>query len=150
MQVTGASAGTVIVEVYDAGAGHTRRLINLSALNRVGAGQSLTAGFTIAGTGTKTVLIRAVGASLTPLGVTGALADPKLEIYNSSQAKIGENDNWAAGIAATFSAVGAFPLPLGSKDAALVITLAPGGYSAQVSPANESAGSVLVEVYEVP
>jgi thiol-disulfide isomerase/thioredoxin len=150
MQVSGSSAGTVIVEAYDAGTGFTARLINLSALNQAGRGTPLTAGFTIAGAGTKNVLIRAIGPALTALGVGGALPDPKLELFNSAQVRIGENDNWSSALAATFASVGAFALSEGSRDAALLVTLAAGGYSVQVGPAGEGSGAVLVEVYEVP
>ena len=150
VQVTGSSAGTVIVEAYDAGAGDSPRLINLSALNEVGPGRPLIAGFTLAGTGTKTVLIRAVGPSLIPLGVSGVLADPKLDLYNTAQVKMAENDNWSSSLAATFAGVGAFALPAGSRDAALLVSLSPGGYSVQVGPVADGAGAVLVEVYEVP
>ena len=151
MQVSGPAAGTVIVEAYDAGTGETPRLTNLSAINQVGPGANvLTAGFTIAGTGTKTVLLRAVGPSLTPLGVAGALADPKLELYNSAREKIAENDTWAPALASAFASVGALALTPGGKDAALVVTLTPGGYTLQASPAKDGAGAVLVEVYEIP
>ena len=150
MQVSGPTAGTVIVEAYDAGAGNTPRLTNLSALNFVSASNPLIAGFTIAGTGTKTVLIRAIGPGLTALGVGGALADPKLELYNSAQVKIAENDTWSAALASTFTSVGAFALPANSKDAALVVTLAPGGYTVQVSGVAGTTGQAIVEVYELP
>lgn len=150
VQVSGPTAGTVIVEAYDAGTGNTPRLVNLSALNAVSPSNILIAGFTINGTGTKTVLIRAIGPGLTALGVGGALADPKLELYNSAQVKIAENDTYASSLASTFTAVGAFALTAGSKDAALLVTLAAGGYTVQVSGVAATSGAALVEVYEVP
>jgi len=150
VQVSGPAAGTLIVEAYDAGTGNTPRLVNLSALNLVSPSNLLVAGFTLAGTGTKTVLIRAVGPGLTRLGVGNVLADPKLEIYNSAQVKIAENDTWSPALASTFTAVGAFALPAGSKDAALLVTLAPGGYTVQVSGVSGTTGQAIVEVYEVP
>ena len=151
VQVSGPAAGNLIVEAYDAGAGNSPRLTNLSALNFVGTGADvLIAGFTIDGTGTKNVLIRAVGPSLTPLGVTGVLADPKLDLFNSAQAKIASNDNWPDSLATVFSGIGAFPLTSGGKDAALVINLPPGGYTVQVSGADGGTGVAIVEVYELP
>lgn len=146
-----ATAGNVIVEVYDAISSTSPRLTNLSALNQVGTGSNLLiAGFTIAGTGMKNVLIRAVGPGLIPIGVSGVLADPKLELFNSDRVSIGSNDNYAANLAATFSSVGAFALPVGSKDAALVVNLAPGGYTVQVSGADGGTGIAIVELYELP
>ncbi len=152
VQVSGPAAGNVIVEAYDAGSGLTPRLTNLSALNRVGTGGDvLIAGFTIAGFGTKNLLIRAVGPTLAAVqfGLAGMIADPKLEVY-SGPTKIGENDNWAPALTETFGSVGAFALIPGSKDAALVVSLPPGGYTVQVFGADGGTGTALVEIYELP
>jgi hypothetical protein len=145
--------GTVIVEVYDAGTGTTPRLTNISARNQVGTGGNiLIAGFTIDGTGTKNLLIRAVGPGLTQFGVGGVLADPKLELYaaGATASKIDQNDNWSSALSATFSSVGAFSLAAGSKDAALTVRLPPGGYTVQVSGADGGTGNAIVEIYELP
>ena len=149
------STGVALVEVYDTSVAPTTmqpRLTNLSARTAVGTGGDiLIAGFAIAGSGPKTLLIRAIGPGLTPFGVGGVLADPILTLFAGS-AKMGENDNWAgaAAIAAAASAVGAFAVPVDSRDAALLVTLPPGAYSAQVSGAGDTTGVALVEVYEVP
>ncbi len=97
------------------------------------------------------MLIRAVGPTLGAFGVSGALADPKLELY-AGTALIQSNDNWAgtAALGSAFSAVGAFSLDPASKDSALLVTLPPGSYTAQVSGVNGATGVALVEVYEVP
>ena len=148
-----ATAGTVIVEAYDAGTGVTPRLVNLSARNQVGTGGNiLIAGFTLAGTGTKNLLIRAVGPGLAAFGVGGVLADPKLEIYTAAATpvKINENDNWSPTLASTFASAGAFALTAGSKDAALTVSLPPGGYTVQVSGADGGTGNAIVELYELP
>ena len=142
--------GTVIVEVYDAGSGNATRLTNLSALNQVTVINRLIAGFTIAGTGSKQVLIRAVGPGLTALGVGGALTAPRLELYNSSQVLMNSTEAWVSSLTTTFSAVGAFPLTVGSKDAALLVTLPAGGYTVQVSGVAGATGLAIIEVYEVP
>jgi hypothetical protein len=148
-QVSGPTGGNVIVEAYDAGTGLSPRLTNISARNRAGTGGDiLIAGFTIDGTSPKTVLIRAVGPTLGVFGVPGVLADPKLEVF-AGQARVTENDTWSPSLASTFSAVGAFLLTPGSKDAALVLSLAPGGYTVQVSGADGGTGEALVEIYEV-
>ena len=148
-QITG-PAGVVLVEAYDAGSGLTPRLINISARNRVGTGADiLIAGFTVSGTGPKNLLIRAVGPTLGSFGVTGVLADPKLDVYSGGN-KIAENDTWSAGLAGVFGSVGAFPLSAGSKDAALTVTLPPGGYTVQVAGADGGTGEALIEIYELP
>ncbi len=147
----GPGSGVVLVELYDSGSGMTQRLVNVSARNLVGTGDNIMiAGFVVDGTVGKTLLIRAVGPTLASFGVGGTLADPKLEIFNSANAKIVENDNWSNTLASTASSVGAFPLVAGSRDAALLVTLPPGAYSAQVAGINNGTGEALVEVYEVP
>lgn len=149
-QILGAGAGIVLVEVYDAGTG-TARLANVSARNHVGTGDNiLIAGLVIGGTAAKTLLIRGVGPTLAGFGVEGALVDPKLEIFNSANVRVAENDNWSASIGSVFSSVGAFGLGAGSRDAALLITLPPGLYTAQLSGVANGTGEALVEVYEVP
>ena len=148
----GTGAGVVLVEAYDTGTPSAARLVNVSARNRVGTGDDiLIAGFNISGTGgPKPLLIRAVGPGLAALGVPGTLADPKLEIFDGNGAKVVENDSWNASLAAVFSSVGAFALPAGSRDAALVVSLAPGSYTAQVSGVGGLTGDAIIEVYELP
>jgi hypothetical protein len=95
-----------------------------------------------------------VGPALTPLGVVGALADPRLQLYSGST-EIHANDNWSAGMDANAVAdaaarSGASGLVVGSKDAALLVDLAPGAYSAHVRGVADTTGVALIEVYEVP
>ena len=157
--VTGA-AGVALVEVYDAGAtavtADTPRLINISTRANVAGGEGLLiAGIVITGNSPKKILIRATGPALAAFGVPGALADPLLKLYKGDTV-LRQNDNWsdsateAALIAAAGSVTGAFALTPGTKDAALLITLEPGAYTAQVSGVAGASGAALVEVYEVP
>lgn len=148
-QVTGTGGGVVLVEAYDAGTGTTPRLVNVSARNRVGTGDNiLIAGFTVDGTGSLPLLIRAVGPKLTTFGVGGVLADPRLEIYRG-EVKVTENDNWNSALTGTFVSVGAFLLDGGSRDAALLTSLPAGSSTAWVSGINGGTGEALVEIYEV-
>jgi hypothetical protein len=160
VQITGAGAaqGVALAEVYDASNPDTfsvnaRRLVNISARTEVGTGGSiLIAGFTVSGRNGRTLLIRGVGPSLSGFGVSGALADPKLELYDGAAVKLFENDNWssASGIADVAATVGAFPLPPNSRDAALLATLPAGNFTVQVSGVANTTGTALVEIYEVP
>ncbi|MCX6954221.1 MAG: hypothetical protein NTV51_18885, partial [Verrucomicrobia bacterium] len=153
----GGRTGVALAEIYDGTPAATfgpatPRLTNVSARTQVGTGGDvLIAGFTIGGLTSKTVLIRAVGPTLLGFGVTGALVDPQLALFSGAD-KIDENDNWGGvpAVAATFFTVGAFPLDPGSRDAVLLVMLAPGSYTAQVSGANGTTGVALVEVYDVP
>jgi hypothetical protein len=163
VQVAGVGdvSGTALAEIYDADpplATAGTRLSNISARTQVGGGGDvLIAGFTIAGTGSQRVLIRGIGPALARLGVAGSLADPRLEVFQGSTLVAG-NDNWggqaggvtAANIQEATSLAGAFPLETNSRDAALLLALPPGGYTALVSGLGVSAGIALVEVYEVP
>jgi poly(beta-D-mannuronate) lyase len=148
------ATGVALAEVYDATAttavtDTTPRLINVSARTQVGTDTSiLICGFVLGGTTSKTVLIRAVGPTLARYGVTGLLADPRLELFRGSTS-LAVNDNWGGGatLASAFTSVGAFDLDAVSKDAALLVTLPPGAYTAQVSGVGNTTGVALVEVY---
>lgn len=149
----GSSSGTVLAELYETTPAQeltasSPRLINVSVMKNVGAG--MVVGFVVGGTGARTVLVRAVGPSLSAFGVTGVLADPAVTLFDASGAALRSNDNWETASSATMQAVGAFALSAGSKDAALGATLAPGSYTLQVAGVGGTAGVVLVEVYEVP
>ena len=108
-------------------------------------------GFVLTGNGAKTLLIRAVGPSLVDYKVTGWLEDPVLTIYQGSN-PILTVDDWGdapdpSALAATMNSAGAFPLVAGSTDAAVVVSLMPGLYTALARGKGTSTGKVLVEVY---
>lgn len=126
-------------------------LRNLSTRGQVGTGANiLIAGFVVGGTTEKRVLVRAIGPALTGFGVTGAIADPQLEVY-SGNTRIATNDNWGGGTALqnAMTQVGAFPLLPSGLDSALLLTLQPGSYTAQVSGAFGQTGVALVELYDL-
>ena len=129
---------------------YDQRLVNLSTRAQVGTGANIMiTGFVVQEGAPKKILIRAVGPRLSAFGVTGVLADPKIGLYNSSGALVLENDNWSTDDTATMAAVGAFSLIAGARDAALVATLSPGAYTAQVSGVNNTTGVALLEIYDV-
>ena len=152
---TDGGSGVALLEIYDASTSSTVNVINASTRAFVGTGESvLIPGFVIGGTGSLRLLIRAVGPALSTLGVTGVLGDPTITLYRGATA-LATNDNWgtqtnAVEIAATASAVGAFALPAGSRDAAIVTTLPPGAYTAVISGVGGTTGTALVELYVVP
>jgi hypothetical protein len=152
VHLKGTGAGVALVELYDTGSGISPRLVNVSARNQVGTGDNiLIFGFFVDGTGTKNVLIRAVGPRLADLGVTGVLIDPRFDVFRAgSTVPVASNDNWDTALTPTFISVGAFALTAGSRDAALVTSLTPGSYTVQVSGVNNGTGEALVEIYEVP
>lgn len=153
----GGTTGITLAEIYDATSPNnflvtTPRLINVSARTQVGTGADiLITGFNVGGATPRTLLIRAVGPTLATFGVTGVLADPRLELF-SGTTPIQANDNWGGvpAIVAAAGSVGAFALDAASRDAVLLVTLAPGSYTAQVSGVGNTTGVALVEIYDVP
>jgi alkaline phosphatase len=130
------------------------RLINMSTRGYVGTGnQALICGFVVSGSKPKTLLVRAVGPTLAKYGVQGVLANPALRIFNSAGSVISGNDDWEynanfAALKIATKSVGAFDLDAGSKDAAMLVTLPPGTYSAIATGMNDSTGISLLEIYE--
>jgi hypothetical protein len=151
---TDGGSGTALIELYDAdpapASTSAGRLVNISGRAYVGVGDNvLIAGFVLSGSSTKRLLIRAIGPGLKKQGLSDILSDPELLIYQGGRV-VASNDNWNASDAATFDAVGAFPLDPGSKDAALTVDLPAGVYTAVVRGVGQTAGPALVEIYEVP
>jgi endoglucanase len=146
------TSGDALAEVYDGDPTSTDlHLVNISGRGAVDATRNLIAGFVIGGSGSMNVLVRAVGPTLTDLNVTGVLSNPKVTIYSGAGVALASNDDWSgtATLTSTFSKVGAFKLPSASKDAAILMTLTPGPYTAVVTGVNGSTGVALVEAYAV-
>jgi hypothetical protein len=126
-------------------------LMNLAVRANLPPGGTIIPAFVIGGTTPRRVVVRAIGPGLAPFGVTNAISNPTLTVFNGSLA-VGSNDDWGGSqaLAGVFANVGAFGLPAGSRDAALVLTLQPGAYtvSARGGTVGDS-GELLVEVYLV-
>ena len=150
------NTGTTLLEIYDATTTYTTttpRLINLSSLSSVQAGgNALTAGFVIGGSTSKTVLIRAAGPSLAQYGISSYIPDPQITLFSGSNT-LASNAGWAADsqISTVAATVGAFSWgKTSTADSAILITLAPGSYTAQVNGVSGDTGATLIEVYDVP
>ena len=155
-----AEAGTALLEVFDVseaeGVEANTALANISMRGEVGRGDDVAiAGFVVTGDTPKKFLIRAMGTELEKSGVSNALGDPRLKIFQSTSegsVLISENDDWQeeAEIALEASnSSGAFGFDEGSKSSAKVIWLDPGLYTAVAESSDSSTGVVLVEVYGV-
>jgi hypothetical protein len=124
------------------------RLLNIATRTQVGGAAGTPAlGFVVRGAATPRILVRAVGPGLAPFGITQWLADPQLTLI-SGGAKVASNDNWQAVDGATMTAVGAFSLPSGSKDSAIVASLPAADYSAPLASGDGKTGVGLLEVYD--
>ena len=110
---------------------------------------ALIGGFILGGSESKTILVRAIGPSLTPFGIPNALANPTLDFFNGQGTQIDSNDDWmtspqknqiqSSGLA-----------PTNDKESAVLQQLPPGQYTAVVHGANNGTGVGSVEVYQLP
>ena len=151
------TVGVALVEVYDLSSGAASVLGNISTRGFVQTGNSvMIGGFIVQGTGSKRVIIRAIGPELTQYGITNALANPTLELHNGSGALIARNDNWQTtmiGGIITGSQVSAIQnsghAPTQPSESAIIATLSPGNYTAIIRGVNNTTGVALVEVYDL-
>jgi hypothetical protein len=128
------------------------RLLNLSARGQVSPGLPLITGFSIQGPMSETLLIRAIGPTLKEFGVTGTLPNPQLDLYAQGGVRIASSANGmnTTNTQNAGAMVGAFPLPINGGDAAVVMTLSPGLYTAQATSPTGASGNAMLEVYEIP
>lgn len=147
------SSGIALAELYDGDdQSASTELANASTLGFVGTGErALMPGFVIRGNAPKRLLIRAIGPGLTGFGVADVLPNPQLAVIPLGAATaVAQNDDWSgAGVERAFVEAGAFLLEPGSRDAAVVVELPPGGYTVVVSGAAGTTGNALVEIYDL-
>jgi sugar lactone lactonase YvrE len=146
--------GVALIEVYDLSAPTAgQKLLNISTRANAGTGADvLTAGVVVTGSVPKRVLIRGVGPGLAQLGLTGVLSNPTLTLIRDG-ATVAQNTGFgtsgdSAAISAASVQVGAFPMV--AADSAMIVSLAPGNYTAQVTSSTGATGVAIVEVYELP
>jgi hypothetical protein len=142
------TTGVALVEGYEIDS-TANRLANVSTRGRVGVGDRvLIGGLILRGSQSKSVVLRALGPSLSQFGVAGALANPTLDLHNSTGALIASNDNWQAGSQANqIKASGLAPSH--SLESAIRAVLPPGSYTAIVRGANNATGVGIVEAYDL-
>ena len=123
------------------------QLLNISTRVRVLTGDDIAiGGFIVTGAAPKKVILRAIGPSLAAQGVTGALEDPVLELFNASGGSIAVNDDWRSQQAEVEKT--GIP-PANDAESAIVRTLAPGAYTATVRGKKAGTGVGLVEIYDL-
>jgi hypothetical protein len=128
-------------------------LVNISSRAFVGTGDSiLIGGFFVGGKTSRTVLIQAMGPALISQGVSGTLALPALTIHDSTGATIYANTGWGSSPVLLAAAKAAYATPVltaNSNDSELLLTLPPGGYTAEIAGADGGTGVALCAVYEM-
>jgi hypothetical protein len=137
-----------LVEVYDFETSSAAKLANIATRGFVSTGDNvMIGGFIIGGTQPAKILVRAIGPSLTPFGVQGALQDPSLELHDQNGTGVTSNDDWRGSqemqiIATTIP-------PSHDRESAILATLVPGNYTAVVRGANGATGIAVVEAYNL-
>lgn len=106
----------------------------------------LIGGFILAGDTPKSVVVRAVGPSLAGAGVPKVLRNPKIQLYDSTGALIGENDDWTSLPA---DSIPESLQPSDPHEALIMATLAPGAYTAVLRSEDETTGVALCELYDL-
>ncbi len=154
-QIRGANntTGIGVAEAYDLSLASAAKLANVSTRGFVQTGDNIMIGGFIVVNNSVKVVVRAIGPSLTAVGVVGALADPNLELHGANGALILANDNWklrtdGSSQQAEIEATGV--APTNDLESALVATLQPGNYTAQIRGKDNSTGIGVVELYALP
>ncbi len=150
--VRGVNAGTgvALVETYDLSAGLDSALANISTRGLVETGDNVMIGGIIVGpelAPAGSILLRAIGPSLSNFGIANPLANPMLELRDSNGALVVSNDNWKSSQQAAIEATGLQPSD--DNEAAILAALATGSYTAIMSGVGGTTGIGLVEAYHL-
>ncbi len=144
------TTGVGLIELYDLGAGVGPELANISTRGFVATESNvMIAGFIVANSSGESdqVIVRGLGPSLGAFGITNPLTDPVLELRDINGALLATNDNWKDTQQTEIESVG-LP-PTNDAEAALIMTLPPGAYTAIESGKSGGTGVGLVEVYNL-
>jgi hypothetical protein len=146
----GDTAGTGVVDAYDISPGSSARLVNVATRGLIEPGDKLMiAGFIVQNGPVKTVL-RAIGPSLTAFGIVNALPDTTLQLRDENGMIVRENDDWQSDPDQKAELESLALQPGHNLEAALVETIRPGQYTAQVRGKGEASGIGVVQVYFLP
>ena len=143
------ASGIGLVEAYDLSPEVDSKLANISTRGHVGSGEDvLISGFIVGDVSSATVVIRGIGPSLAAFGVSDPLPNPTLTVYDANGSSIATNDDWQNDqYELDISNDGLAPSdPL---EAATVLHLPAGSYTAIVSGTAGAIGVALVEVYNL-
>jgi autotransporter-associated beta strand protein len=142
--------GVGLVEAYDIDQAEDSELANVSTRGFVQTGDNvMIGGFILGGDAIESsvVIVRAIGPSLGPFGVTDPLQDPILELHDQDGTLIASNDNWKDSQELEIEAIGLAPTD--DRESVIAATLMPNAYTAIVLGNNNTTGVGLVEVYRL-
>ncbi len=141
----GNTTGTGVVDAFDLEAGSTARLANIATRGLVQPGDKLMIGGFIVQNGPVKVVVRAIGPSLVQFGISNALPDTSLQLRDQQGDIVLENDDWKTSQQQELENTGLQPTH--DLEAALVTTIQPGQYTAQVRGKGNASGVGVVQVY---
>ncbi len=154
MRGVNATVGAALLEVHDLDQSSDALITNLSTRGVVGTNANvMIGGFTVGGglgingDGSSKVLVRALGPELTSFGITDALQDPKMDLFDGNGNLLMSNDNWKDSQQAAIQATGLAPGD--DREPAILTTLIQGNWTAIVRGKNNTTGVGLIEVYRV-
>jgi len=144
------TSGIALVEVYDLSQADFAKLANISTRASVESGDNIViAGFILGGnSGADRIVVRGIGPSLTPVGVSNALSDPTLELRDGNGALVGSNNDWQDNPAQAAELTAAGLAPANNLESGIAATLPPGLYTVLLAGRNNGMGVGLVEVYD--
>ncbi len=150
----GAAAGVALVEVYDLNPDDGSLLANISTRGLVGTVDDVMIGGVIVGNGTAsgTVLVRGIGPSLGPAGISNPLPDPTLELHDGNGSLVARNDDWktrADGTSQQAEIESTKIPPTNDSESALLVTLPAGNYTAILSGKTATPAVALIEAYNL-
>ena len=148
------TSGAALLEVHDLAPSSGSLITNMSTRGVVGSnadvmigGFIVGAGLGANGDGSSEVLIRALGPELTNFGITNALQDPKMELYDGNGTLLLANDNWKDSQQAPIQATGLAPGD--DREPAILTTLIQGNWTAILRSKNNATGVALIELYRI-
>jgi len=144
--------GVGLVEIYDLNSGATAKLANISTRGSVQTSENvMIGGFSLGGSSTNpvTIVVRAIGPSLTQAGINNALSNPTLELFDNNGQRVAFNDNWGDDSSQAAQLQSLNIAPNNAAESAIVLTLPPGLYTAVVAGQGGGTGIGLIEVYAI-
>lgn len=143
--------GVIVAEVSDHSKDLDSKIVNVTGRGPVqGDGDPLIGGLRIEGDSDANLVIRALGPSLSSAGTENVLSDPVLELHDSNGSLISSNDNWKDKADQASQIIAKGLAPTNQAEAAMVVSLSPGKYTALIRGKNNQTGVASLEAYKLP
>ena len=144
------TAGVGLVEIYDTSSASSSELANISTRGFVLTDSNvMIGGFILGGGSNTTIVVRGIGPSLVNIGLSPVLSDPTLELHDSNGALMVGNDNWQDNPGSASQLISLGLAPIDPNESGVVVSLAPGAFTAILAGNNGGVGIGLVEIYNV-